>query len=100
MNLGNVYRAHYGDVMMVYAIQDIKEGEELLWSYVASNDSHENREAYLWKEHRVRCDCVLCELDRSDKRQKKREGLLKKVMVLDILAANKRELVTKLEPSF
>ncbi|KAH7712630.1 TPR domain-containing protein [Aphelenchoides avenae] len=77
----NVYRAHYGDVMMVYAIRDIQKGEELVWT-----------------EHRVRCDCLLCELDRSDKRRKKRDKLVEKAEVLQLLAANKRELVAKLEP--
>lgn len=96
--LGNVYRAHYGDVMMVYATQGIEKGEELLWSYVPCNESYEQRGAYLWREHRIRCDCSLCELDRSDKRQKKREDLLNKTAVLKMLATNKGGLVAKLEP--
>ncbi|KAH7725846.1 TPR domain-containing protein [Aphelenchoides avenae] len=94
----NVYRAHYGDVMMVYAIRDIQKGEGLVWTYVSWKYPYEHREAYLWSEHRIRCDCLLCELDRSDKRRKRRDKLVQKAEMLVLLAANKRELVAKLEP--
>ncbi|KAH7716697.1 TPR domain protein [Aphelenchoides avenae] len=72
--LENAGRTFYGDVMTVFALADVKQGEELTLSYVPLMDSYEHRKSGI-AAYDVVCDCRLCELDREDPRCKEREQL-------------------------
>ncbi|KAH7725847.1 TPR domain protein [Aphelenchoides avenae] len=75
--VGNAYRAFYGDVLVGHAIRDIKKGEEITWSYVEGEQPLEAREESL-RHYGFRCECELCQLDRSDTRHEEREKIAKK----------------------
>ncbi|KAH7731125.1 TPR domain protein [Aphelenchoides avenae] len=61
----NAERVFFGDVMVVHAIQDLKKGEEIVWSYTDALDSFSLRTKHLYP-YGFSCDCRLCELDRAD----------------------------------
>lgn len=51
--------------MVVSAIDEIKNGEEILWSYTDAMDAHSVRRRRLYP-YGILCGCRLCELDRAD----------------------------------
>lgn len=61
----NCFRTYYADVMMVYAIDDIKKDQELLCSYMDSTMSYQNKLAVM-KYYDFICNCCLCKEDRQD----------------------------------
>ncbi|KAH7716696.1 TPR domain-containing protein [Aphelenchoides avenae] len=76
--LPNARRAFYGDVMVAFTMVDIKQGEELTFSYESLSDSYEYRKSHLMT-YGVVCDCRLCELDREDPRCTEREELAEEI---------------------
>lgn len=75
--VGNAYAAFYGDVIMVYAVSDLRKGDEVTLSYrgATSTGSLEEREEWL-RTYKVHCNCRLCALDRADPNRKERQALL------------------------
>uniref|UniRef100_A0A914EKB5 SET domain-containing protein n=1 Tax=Acrobeloides nanus TaxID=290746 RepID=A0A914EKB5_9BILA len=76
--LGNASRVFYGDIMMVYAVNDLKTGDEIMWNYVDLNCPYKKRVERL-QRYRFTCNCQLCELDRTDPHYEEREELLQKI---------------------
>ncbi|KAH7696208.1 TPR domain-containing protein [Aphelenchoides avenae] len=72
------------DVMTVFTIADIKEGEEVTLSYGDPYDAYKQRKE-LFMNFGFICKCRLCELDRTDARYSQREH-----MVQDALQARAR----------
>ncbi|KAH7716362.1 hypothetical protein AAVH_16259 [Aphelenchoides avenae] len=77
--LPNADRTFYGDVMAVFAMMDIKQGEELALGYTPISDPYEQRKSHLAK-YEVVCDCRLCEVDREDPRCTEREQLAEEII--------------------
>ncbi|KAH7716361.1 TPR domain protein [Aphelenchoides avenae] len=77
--LPNARRAFYGDVLVAFAVVDIKRGEELTFCYIALEESYEYRKRILGETYDVVCDCRLCELDREDRRYMEREELAEEI---------------------
>lgn len=63
---------------MVYSIADLKQGDEIHWSYVDLNCPYKKRVERL-QRYRFSCNCHLCELDQTDPHYDEREGLLQKI---------------------
>ena len=62
---------------MVYAVNDLKTGDEIMWNYVDLNCPYKKRVERL-QRYRFTCNCQLCELDRTDPHYEEREELLQK----------------------
>ena len=66
----------YGNLMLIYAVEDIKEGTELTVSYTYCEFYAQRKEA-ITKQWGFECNCRLCELDRADPGgEAKRKALL------------------------
>lgn len=63
--LANTFRVFYGDVMMIYAVEDLKKGTEITCSYLDPFANYKARLKVMESFHFV-CNCDLCVLDRSD----------------------------------
>ena len=86
--LGNVNRKVYGNLMLLYAIEDVKEGAELTTSYLDfDGEFYAQRTENLKTKWNFECNCRLCELDRADPK-----GEIKRKKLLDEF---KRELKTR-----
>ncbi|KDQ17930.1 hypothetical protein BOTBODRAFT_143664, partial [Botryobasidium botryosum FD-172 SS1] len=55
---------HFGEVMVIRAVRDLEEGEELTIAYVEGHTAWERQAAL--KKHRFTCSCPLCDADRKD----------------------------------
>lgn len=58
--VGNAMRAFIGDMMIMHATRDIKQGEEILMPYRLPDVDHDATQAELKKIWGFACDCVLC----------------------------------------
>ncbi|KAH7716356.1 hypothetical protein AAVH_16253 [Aphelenchoides avenae] len=65
--LRNAVHTFYFDVMTVFAVDEIKEGEEVTLTYTDPLDAYKERKKF-FKNYGFTCQCLLCELDRSDAR--------------------------------
>lgn len=63
---------------MVYAVNDLKTGDEIMWNYVDLNCPYKKRVERL-QHYRFTCNCQLCELDRTDPHYEEREELLQNI---------------------
>ncbi len=78
--VGNTIRIFLGDLLIMYAIRDIKKNEEITTHYFSSSDTYAERGERAFKTYNFKCDCQLCKLDREDSNLKKREKLLHEIM--------------------
>jgi hypothetical protein len=74
--VANTMRIFIKDIMLVYALRDIEQGEEVTLKYVGY-DTYANRGKSL-RSFGFECDCRLCELDRADDQEICRELLIYK----------------------
>ena len=75
--LSNTFHLFYGDIMMVYAIKDLKKGEEITLSYLDPFETYEKRLEKM-KCYKFTCNCELCVLDRADVFNDRRNEIFKK----------------------
>jgi tetratricopeptide (TPR) repeat protein len=68
----NAIRFIWGDLMMVYAAQDIRKGEEILFPYVCAMAEFKERSEYLRAHYNFVCACSLCESQRNDPKEEHR----------------------------
>ena len=61
--------------MMIYAVNDIKKGEEITLFYHCPIDAFSKREEH-FRIYGFKCDCKLCELERKDPKQEERAALV------------------------
>lgn len=54
-----------GKEMVVVALRDIAEGEEVLTSYVDVSQPYAERQKEVWERYDFHCDCALCAKDRD-----------------------------------
>lgn len=68
----------YGNLMLIYAVEDIKEGMELTVSNADIDvQFYAQRKENITKKWGSECNCRLCELDRADPGgEEKRKALL------------------------
>uniref|UniRef100_A0AC35G983 SET domain-containing protein n=1 Tax=Panagrolaimus sp. PS1159 TaxID=55785 RepID=A0AC35G983_9BILA len=94
--LANAFRYDYGDVMIVYASDDIKKGEEICISYLDPLHGFLDRQKKLsgWK---FTCQCKLCEIDSKDPNCLKRDEMWKEFREYEKVASPK-EIIAKGEP--
>jgi hypothetical protein len=66
--LANTFRAVYGDIMFVYAVADLADGDELTTNYTPPppTEFFVERKNTLRKKWEFRCECCLCILNRSE----------------------------------
>jgi hypothetical protein len=64
----NAIRLFYGDLMMLRALRDLREGEEILINYVGDRLDKIERLKEKWKIH---CDCELCQEEKATPQQQK-----------------------------
>ena len=62
---------------MVHAIADVKKGEEITFDFIGAFSSYDEREQHFQKIYNLKCECKLCEFERSDPRREERAALLK-----------------------
>lgn len=68
----NTLYCAYGDAVFIYAVDDIKQGEELTRAYTDPLGSFLERAVSL----RFHCACALCDADRDDERFLRRDQLI------------------------
>lgn len=68
--------------MSVFAISDIKKGDEITINYFGLLDSYQERVVHLKLGHGFICSCRLCELDKADPLYDAREDLVMKGLSL------------------
>ncbi|KAI1728148.1 SET domain-containing protein [Ditylenchus destructor] len=72
--LANAHRTFFGDFMFIYAVHDIKQGEEVTMTYAVPTETYIMRTALISK-YGFRCHCRLCKLDRADPLTDKRDKI-------------------------
>uniref|UniRef100_A0AC35GU03 SET domain-containing protein n=1 Tax=Panagrolaimus sp. PS1159 TaxID=55785 RepID=A0AC35GU03_9BILA len=94
--LANAFRYDYGDVMIVYASDDIKKGEEICISYLDPLYGFLDRQNKLsgWK---FTCRCKLCEIESKDPNCLKRDETRKEYNKYE-KGASPKEIIAKGEP--
>jgi tetratricopeptide (TPR) repeat protein len=75
--VSNSFNVFYGDVMMIYAIKNLKKGEEITLSYLDPFEPYDKRLEKM-KCFKFICNCELCALDRSDTFNDRRNEIFKK----------------------
>ena len=75
-SLANATRIFHGDLMMVYALSDIKKGREITIAYHNPDDRYVKRARHLQRSYGFTCDCALCKLERKDPKQEERNALI------------------------
>ena len=55
----NCMRFNVRDTMVIYAIYDIKEGEEVVMNYTKETDYHQRQKTL--KMNNINCNCVFCQ---------------------------------------
>lgn len=61
----NTFRVHYGDMLFLYALDDMEPGVELTTSYCRFYETLKERADKL-KKYGFICSCRLCTLDRAN----------------------------------
>lgn len=91
--VANAYRTFYNDVIIIFAIKDIKKNEEIYISYFSEFISLKERSTKLSFYKINYCKCKLCELDRNDKFFEKRLKLYEedKKQAYSMIASSKPE---------
>ena len=69
-----------GDLLIMYANQDIKKNEEVTTSYLCGGVNYDKRQEKLFKKYHFQCDCKLCIYDKNEPDLPKRELLLNKIV--------------------
>lgn len=87
--LANASWVCFGDLMVIRAVQNISEGEEITLAYDDAACPYSERERRLGA-HLTQCQCELCKADRNDGETscKRREDLLKKALDVDIMSTS------------
>lgn len=63
--IASASRSFLGDTMVVRAVRDLVEGEEVSTTYVPAEDTFENRQSELRRDYGFDCTCRLCTADIS-----------------------------------
>lgn len=72
--VANTLRLFLNDFMLMYALKDIKKGEELTTVYCGMNEY--DKRAEVCSHFGFKCECRLCTLNQSDRRYTERKRLL------------------------
>ena len=74
-----------GDMLFVFAKEDIGKGDEITINYFGSNKSlsYEDRCEYIEK-YGFKCDCKLCELDSRDQQLQRREQMVMRLALKNL----------------
>jgi len=87
-----------GDVMTIYSSRDIQKGEEVTIKYFPPDISFSQRCEYSTNKYNFKCDCCLCQLDRTDDLVTKRDELLHKIVMKNSMSpVSINELIANLE---
>jgi hypothetical protein len=62
--------------MVIYAIADIKQGDELTLAYTDPLEQYDKRHKIIENSWKFECKCRLCEIDHNDTNYEKRIQLL------------------------
>lgn len=73
----NCRRIFTGDYCIIFALRDIKENEELTYSYLVDHDFEERSQA-LCHRWSFKCTCDWCEFERNDEGYKRKKIQFKK----------------------
>ncbi|KAI6177813.1 SET domain-containing protein [Aphelenchoides bicaudatus] len=73
----SAHRVFYGDVIAIYALEDMKEGEEVTLAYTSPLDEYSIRQKILKDTYGFECKCELCELDSKDDKCAERAEIFK-----------------------
>ncbi|KAF4556746.1 SET domain-containing protein 7 [Elsinoe fawcettii] len=94
--LPNVKREMLGDVLILTALRDLEEGEEILHPYVQG--TLEEREESLEKNWGFKCSCGLCETEREDgvEVRRKRMEIVEKGERLVRAGGNKKAVLRRI----
>jgi hypothetical protein len=89
-----------GDIMVIRAMREIKKGEEITLTYT-DGLSYEERTKNL-KKWFSRCDCSLCEHDRTNGagNRREREGLLKRLQMPGLTVSQARDIAKKMDSTY
>ncbi|KAI1727070.1 SET domain-containing protein [Ditylenchus destructor] len=85
--LANAHRTFFGDFMVIYAVHDIKQGEEVTMAYAVPTETYIMRTVLISK-YGFRCHCRLCKLDRADPLTDKRDKIRDQCFELRALIQN------------
>lgn len=65
--------------MMVYAVKDIKQGEEITLSYYDPLEDYINREEHFQQTYGFACKCDLCDFEQNDSKRDNRLALMEEL---------------------
>jgi hypothetical protein len=98
--IGNATRTAFGHVMVIRAVQDIQEGEEIMMSYCGYEVPYLERTGAISKYFKE-CDCSLCVSDRAaGRRFHEALGNLNEQMSQPVSLKKLRELVNKVDAMY
>ena len=84
---------------MVYAVNDIKKGEEITLFYHNPLDDYSEREEHFQRTLGFKCVCKLCDLERKDPKRDERKALLSECSkYLEMSRTNPNKVIAGLTP--
>lgn len=97
--LENATRTFCGDIMMVYAVRDIKKGEEVTLSYNNPFYPYSKREKHFRGTYGFKCECELCELERNDPEREERAALVDAcIKYKELVRTNPKKVIAEVTP--
>uniref|UniRef100_A0A915EAU7 SET domain-containing protein n=1 Tax=Ditylenchus dipsaci TaxID=166011 RepID=A0A915EAU7_9BILA len=96
--IGSASRTFYGDIMTVYAVKDLKKGEEITLTYLSSQKPYKEK-LKSFQHYNFMCSCRLCQLDSSDPLHEERSKLAERCYALKQLSlTDPQQSLRQLEP--
>jgi hypothetical protein len=97
----NASREHFGNVMVIRAVQKIRKGEEIFLSYLGMGGSYKDRKKEL-KKWINQCECEICPWDRQVglKNVAKREKLYQDMLNESFSITRSRRILKQIDDTY